>query len=87
MRDLAVLMHAATLTGEVVYLFTDDIKDYFNQLRLAAEEEWKSVVVTLAMPGDPGYDAARPSWCTSTSGFLGLARRAPATMRNGFRTP
>lgn len=72
MRDLALLMHAATLTGEVVYLFTDDIKDYFNQLRLAPEEEWKSVVTTLAVPGDPGYDAARPSMVYVNERVLGF---------------
>ena len=56
----------------MVYLFTDDMKDYFNQLRLAAEEEWKSVVTTLAMPGDPGYDAARPSMVYVNERVLGF---------------
>ena len=59
MRNLAILLHVASLTGEQVFLFTDDVADYFNQLRLAAEEEWKSVVVTLSTPGDATYDVSR----------------------------
>ena len=72
MRDLTILLHSASLTGEHVYLFTDDIADYFNQFRLAPEEEWKNVVMTLAIPGDPGYSEARPSLVYVNDKVLGF---------------
>ena len=59
-RDMAILLHLAYISGESLYLFADDFADYFNQFDLAAEELWKSVVHTLAIEGDPGFDRARP---------------------------
>mgnify|MGYP002629316529 CR=1 FL=1 len=72
MRDLSILLCIAAATNEPVYLFTDDMADYFNQLRLAPEDEWKSVVVTLAQEGDPGYDARRPSLVYVNERVLGF---------------
>ena len=51
MRDLLILLHYAALTGQTVYLMTDDFKDYFNQHKLRPSEYWKSVMITLAEPG------------------------------------
>jgi hypothetical protein len=56
MRDLLILLHYGALTGQTVYLMTDDFKDYFNQHKLRPSEYWKSVMITLAVPGDPWYD-------------------------------
>jgi hypothetical protein len=55
MHDLVVLRHAAQRMGEPVYLFGDDVKDYFNQLALAPEELWKCGIVFLGSDerGDP----------------------------------
>jgi hypothetical protein len=61
MRDLSILIYLGFLSGECVYLFADDFKDYFNQFDLAPEELWKSVVHTRAAQGDPSYDPIRPS--------------------------
>ena len=72
MRDVAILLCIAAATNEPVFLFTDDMADYFNQLRLAPEDEWKSVVVTLAQEGDPGYDARRPSLVYVNERVLGF---------------
>ena len=61
LRDLTIKLHYAHVTGQIVYLFTDDVKDYFNQLRLSDQEHWKSVLVTLAVIGDPGFRSDVPS--------------------------
>jgi len=81
LRDLMVHMHHAFCTGQVVFLFTDDIKDYFNQLGLADQELWKSVMVTLAAPPDPWYSPAAPSLSFSLEaqfgfGFIGSSHEA-----------
>ena len=72
MRDLCILLHLAYLSGELVYLFADDFADYFNQLTLAEEELWKSVVVTLAEPGDPGYRPEEPTLVYASELGLGF---------------
>ena len=72
MRDLSVLLHLGWLSQDLVFLFADDFADYFNQLDLAEEELWKSVTLTLAMPGDPGYDPSRPSLIYASERSLGF---------------
>jgi hypothetical protein len=52
MRDLVVLRRAAHLLGEPVYIFGDDVKDYFNHLENAPEELWKSVITFLGADND-----------------------------------
>lgn len=52
MRDLVVLRRAAHLLGEPVYIFGDDVKDYFNHLENAPEELWKSVITFLGADDD-----------------------------------
>jgi hypothetical protein len=47
MTDLIVLRRAAHLLGERVYIFGDDIKDYFNHQENATEELWKCVITFL----------------------------------------
>ena len=47
MRDMAVLRRAAHVLGEPIYVFGDDVKDYFNQLAMAPSELWKLGVVFL----------------------------------------
>ena len=42
MRDLVVLRRAARVLGEPLYLFGDDIKDYFMHVVNAQEELWKN---------------------------------------------
>ena len=56
LRDLAKHMHHAHVSGQIVFVFTDDIKDYFNQLKLRDSELWKSVLVTLST-GDESWFA------------------------------
>ena len=53
MHDLAVLRHAAQVLGEPLYLFGDDVSDYFNHFALAPEDWWKCGVVFL---GDAALD-------------------------------
>ena len=72
MRDLSILIYLGFLSGESVYLFADDFKDYFNQFDLAPEELWKSVVHTLAAQGDPSYDPVRPSTVFAVERSLGF---------------
>jgi len=72
MNDLAVLMHSALLTGEEVFLFTDDIADYFNQFRVAPEDQWLNVAATLTQQGDSHYDPARPSIAFVNDRMLGF---------------
>ena len=52
MRDLIVLRRAAYLLGEPIYLFGDDIKDFFNHMVNAAEELHKHNVIWVANPED-----------------------------------
>lgn len=47
MRNLIVLKRVAYLLGEPVYVFGDDVKDYFNHLLNAAEEQWKVNTIFL----------------------------------------
>ena len=72
MRDLSILLHLGWLSQDVVFLFADDFADYFNQLDLAEEELWKSVTLTLAVPGDPGYDSTYPSLIYASERSLGF---------------
>ena len=52
MRDLVVLRRAAYLLDEPIYLFGDDIKDFFNHMVNGAEELHKHNVLWVADPGD-----------------------------------
>ena len=52
MRDLSILKRAGRLLGEPVYLFGDDVKDYFNHFPIAPEDLWKSGVIFLGTDGD-----------------------------------
>ena len=52
MRDIAVLRRAAHVLGEPIYVFGDDVKDYFNQLAMAPSELWKLGVVFLRQGED-----------------------------------
>ena len=52
MRDLVVLRRAAHVLDEPVYLFGDDIKDWFNHMVNAAEELAKHNVIWVADPHD-----------------------------------
>ena len=52
MRDILVLARAAYLLGEPIYVFSDDAKDYFNQLAIAREDLWKLGVVFLGAAAD-----------------------------------
>ena len=50
--DLVVLRHAAQVLAEPLLSFTDDAKDFFNQLRLAPEELHKLGIAFLEEAGD-----------------------------------
>ena len=52
MRDIAVLKRAAERLGEAIYVFGDDVKDYFNQLAMATSELHKLNIVFLAKEGE-----------------------------------
>ena len=52
MRDISILLAAARLMGEPIYLFGDDARDHFNQLALSSEDWNKMGVVFL-------HDSAR----------------------------
>lgn len=52
MHDIMVLARAAHLLGEPIYVFSDDAKDYFNQLAIAREDLWKLGIVFLGVAAD-----------------------------------
>ena len=52
MRDIAVLRRAAERLGEPIYVFGDDIKDYFNQLAISSSDLPKLNIVFLAREGE-----------------------------------
>eukprot|EP00965_Chrysotila_dentata_P164826 5442365-Pleurochrysis_carterae.AAC.1 len=54
-NDLAVLIHAAHLAGEDVFIVTDDVADYFLNLSLAPTEYLFSTLATLLLSGDEGF--------------------------------
>ena len=56
MRILTVLKNAAHRMGESIYIFGDDVKDYFNHLVNAAEERWK--INTIFLDGGAHLDEA-----------------------------
>ena len=47
MHDISILLGAAHLLGEPIYIFGDDAKDYFNQLAISSEDWYKLGVVFL----------------------------------------
>jgi hypothetical protein len=47
MQDLSVLLAAARLMDEPIYIFGDDARDHFNQLALSSEDWNKMGVVFL----------------------------------------
>ena len=49
---ITVLRRAAHFLGQPIYIWTDDLKDMFNQLGLATSELWKQGAVFLHQPGD-----------------------------------
>ena len=52
MVDLSVLLGAARLLEEPIYIFGDDAKDYFSQLAISSEDWWKLGVVFLRPPAE-----------------------------------
>lgn len=44
------------MIGETVYVGSDDVKDYFQNLALAPSEFWFSSFLTLLAEGDLGFD-------------------------------
>ena len=52
MHDLAILRRAAAILGEPIFVFTDDIKDFFNQLAIAECDLHKLNFIFLAESQD-----------------------------------
>ena len=40
MKNMAILKAMADASGEVLYMFADDFKDFFNQFRVAAHQRY-----------------------------------------------
>lgn len=51
-HDLAILNSLAFRTKEHVYGTSDDIKDFFNHLKLAPDQYWMACLMTLTQAGD-----------------------------------
>ncbi|KAL3926660.1 MAG: hypothetical protein SGPRY_003197, partial [Prymnesium sp.] len=62
MRLLAVLNRAAFVLEEPLYIFGDDIKDYFNQLAIATSELWKLGILFLRRPEDLLEHSSTPTF-------------------------
>lgn len=60
MQALAVLKHAGALLNQDVYVFGDDLKDYFNQLCIRTPDLWKLNIIFLEEPGDEVHHNAPP---------------------------
>ena len=56
-HDCTILLSGASLVGETVYVGSDDVKDFFQNLALAPSEFWFSSFLTLLTEGDLGFDA------------------------------
>ena len=56
-HDVAILNSAAELIPDVVYMGTDDVKDFFQHLAIAPSEFWFSTFLTLLAEGDLGFDS------------------------------
>ena len=52
MQTLAILLLAASLMGEPIFVWVEDAAYYFNQFGYAPEELWKSNLLVSARPGD-----------------------------------
>ncbi|KAL3907893.1 MAG: hypothetical protein SGPRY_010009 [Prymnesium sp.] len=53
---------SSNFLGEPVYIFGDDIKDYFNQLAIATSDLWQLGILFIRQPEDVlEFDAARVS--------------------------
>ena len=57
---VAVLRRAAYFLSQPIYIWTDDLKDMFNQLGLASSELWKQNTIFLRRADDQSAAAAPP---------------------------
>lgn len=60
MQALAILKRAGALLDLDVYVFGDDFKDYFNQLRMQASDLWKLNIVFLEQATDVVHANGEP---------------------------
>eukprot|EP00965_Chrysotila_dentata_P051931 1723909-Pleurochrysis_carterae.AAC.1 len=49
MRDSVILRHLADVLGLNVHLIATDVKDFFNQLKTALADQWKTGLRTLEL--------------------------------------
>lgn len=61
MRDLSVLLAAARLLDEPIYIFGDDARDHFNQLAISSEDWNRLGVVFLHRPSEDDLMASPQS--------------------------
>ena len=52
MRNVTILLYAAMMLGQPLFVWVEDAAFYFNQFGYAPEELWKSNLVISARPGD-----------------------------------
>ena len=45
MKNMAILKAMADSCGEVLYMFADDFKDFFNQFRVAAHQRYLTSMI------------------------------------------
>lgn len=60
LRMLAMLSRAANALNEPLYVFGDDIKDYFNQLAIATTDLWKLGIIFLSQTDDEAVLSTYP---------------------------
>lgn len=83
MRDMAVLKRAADLLGEPVYIFGDDVKDFFNQLAIAEADLPKLGIVFLR--GDELLFVSERRLGFGTHGASNIAQRFSEALLSLFR--
>jgi site-specific DNA-cytosine methylase len=87
MHDNMVLRRVADMDDEPCFVFGDDLKDWFHQFRLAAQEFWKVCIFFLALDESHtlGYSFAA-EYCLAMGLFMssGIAQRAANMIMDTF---
>ena len=83
-HDATILLSGASLLKETVYVGSDDVKDYFQNLALAPSEFWFSTFLTLSVQGDPGFKLGKEQLAFVAEYRLGFGHFAASNIAQRF---
>ena len=84
MRDIAILRRAAELLNEPLFVFSDDAKDFFNQLAISSCDLHKLGVVFLDRPEDVAHASSAPRLVFVSEKRLGFGTHGASNIAQRF---